>query len=595
MDNSTAAREESRAARDFRSTRALNRLLWRVGRHAGGWVVLLASMSLIIALAETALPAVLGRTIDGVLGRTTPGLWFTWCVLLIGVLIVGDVLEDVGSETATARSTAWLRHTGLRHLLCMPLRSADRFSAGDVAARLVGNTADAGGVAPDVVQGAAALIPAIGGTVALFLIDPWLCLTFLAGIPVLMALLWAFAKDASDLAERYLEAQGQIAGRLVHALSGARTIAAAGTTQRETQRVLAPLPDLFRHGTGMWRVQTRITTQDTLLMSLLEIAVLAVAGLELSRGRISPGELFAASQYVALGATFGSAISTLTRFIRDRAAVARVGEVLSLPLVSYGTTELSSIEGRLEFRDVTVRHGDLLSLDRVNLVVPPGALVAVVGRTGSGKSLVARLAGRLVDPDDGQVLLDGVPLPDLDRRMLRRAVGYGFERPTLIGATIAEAICFGVEEPAKADIVTASRAAHADDFIRRMPNGYQTPLREAPMSGGEVQRIGLARTFAHASQVVILDDVAASLDTVTEHEISRALTGAMANRTRILVAHRASTAARADLVVWLEEGRVREVAPHHELWRDPAYRTLFEPAPSGPNMSAAVAAVGEVP
>ena len=134
-------------------------------------------------------------------------------------------------------------------------------------------------------------------------------------------------------------------------------------------------------------------------------------------------------------------------------------------------------------------------------------------------------------------------------------------------------------------MTAAARAALADAFIRRMPGGYETPLSDAPMSGGEVQRIGLARAFAHAERVLVLDDVAASLDTVTEHEIAKALTGAMADRTRILVAHRASTAARGDVVLWLEDGRVKDFAPHHELWRDADYRALFEEPegePAGP-------------
>jgi ATP-binding cassette subfamily B protein len=215
-------------------------------------------------------------------------------------------------------------------------------------------------------------------------------------------------------------------------------------------------------------------------------------------------------------------------------------------------------------------------LSGVNLVVPSRALVAVVGRSGSGKSLLAALAGRLVDPDEGEVLLDGVPLAELSRSELRRSIGYGFERPALIGETIADAIAWGADIPARDAVVRAATDARADGFIRRMPAGYDTPLSEAPMSGGEIQRVGLARTFAHARRVVLLDDVAASLDTVTEHHIAAVLTGALSDRTRLIVAHRASTAARTDAVIWLEDGGVRAFAPHAQLWRDPDYRALFE-------------------
>jgi ATP-binding cassette subfamily B protein len=174
------------------------------------------------------------------------------------------------------------------------------------------------------------------------------------------------------------------------------------------------------------------------------------------------------------------------------------------------------------------------------------------------------------------VSLDGVPLPELDRRELRRAVGYGFERPTLIGDTLADVIAFGQHIPNQLELAAAARAARADDFIQRMPEGYRTKLAEAPMSGGETQRIGLARAFVHTGRVLVLDDVAASLDTVTEHHIRQVLTGALADRTRLVVAHRASTAAHADLVAWLDDGRVRCLAPHHELWEVPSYREVFD-------------------
>jgi ATP-binding cassette subfamily B protein len=422
----------------------------------------------------------------------------------------------------------------------------------------------------------AALVPALGGIVALAFIDLWLCLTFLGGAPVLLVLGRSNVRDASQLAERYLRVQGSIAARLVDALAGARTIAAAHTTARERQRVLAPLSELHDAGMGVWRVQTRIAAQDALLIPLLEVAVLTVAGIELGRGRISPGEVLAATQYVLLASGISSVVTSVSRFTQAKAAIKRAGEVLAEPVAQYGIERLPEDGGRVEFRAVTVRNQGLPVLRDLNLVVPGGALVAVVGRSGSGKSLLAALVGRLLDPDEGEVLLDEVPLPQLDRRELRRAVSYGFERPVLIGDTLTDVIAFGEHVPARSKLVAAAQAACADCFIRRLPQGYQTKLADAPMSGGEVQRLGLARTFAHAGRVLVLDDVAASLDAVTEHHIRQVLTGALADRTRIVVAHRASTAAHADFVVWLADGRARCVAPHHELWSHPAYRDVFD-------------------
>jgi ATP-binding cassette subfamily B protein len=563
--------------------RAADRLLVRVIRRGGGWVGVLLGTSLVLAAAETALPAVLGRAVDAALNGSGFTLWLLGCGMLIGVLLICDILDDLAAGMTTARSTAWLRRTVLDHILALGTRTTRRFDAGDLTARLVGNAADAGRVGTVAIWAITAVIPPLGGIVALTLIDPWLCLTFVVGAPVLLAVVRSCMRDASVLADRYLRVQGSIAGRLVDALAGARTIAAAHTTEQERKRVLAPLSDLHRHGMGMWRVQTRIAAQEALLVPLLEVAVLAVAGWELARGRISPGQMLAASQYVMLAAGLGSAVMSVSQLAQARAAAERNAAVLAEPVMPYGVERLPTGRGRVQFRNVTVRAGEAAVVDGVDFVVPEGASVAVVGRSGSGKSVLAALAGRLLDPDEGEVLLDGVALPQLDRRELRRAVSYGFERPVLIGETLADVIALGQHTPEPHELTAAARAARADTFIRRMPAGYQTPLAKTPMSGGEIQRLGLARAFAHAGRVLVLDDVAASLDTVTEHHIQQVLTGALADRTRLIVAHRVSTAAHADLVIWLDNGKVRSVAPHHQLWNEPCYRAVFDLAFALPN------------
>jgi ATP-binding cassette subfamily B protein len=170
------------------------------------------------------------------------------------------------------------------------------------------------------------------------------------------------------------------------------------------------------------------------------------------------------------------------------------------------------------------------------------------------------------------VLLDGVPLQAVNRQALRAAVGCAFERPTLVGTTIGNAISHDALTPVRT--LAAARATHAHDFVGRLPDGYFTPLTKAPMSGGERQRLGLARAWP-ANRLLVLDDATSSLDTATEMQISRTLTEDRYRRTRLIVTHRTATAARADLVVWLERGRVRAVGPHAELWQNASYREAF--------------------
>ncbi|MFD4142108.1 ABC transporter ATP-binding protein [Streptomyces sp. NPDC058572] len=574
------AREEGAAASE--ETRAAARaLLCGAARASAARLLAVAVSGVVSAGAAIALPAVLGRTLDLVLdGSPHAGTWLVLCAALIAVDLLCDTSSALLTGTVTARSAAWMRRRALRHVLAAGPRGAARFTPGDLVTRLTGNVAEAAAAPATVAAAAPALVLPLGGLVALLLIDPWTAVAFLAGAPVLVLLLRAFTRDTSTAVARYQRVQGEIATRLVEALGGARTVAAAGTQERERSRVLAPLPELGLRGRQVWQVYGTAVARGAVLLPLLETTVLAVGGLRLAAGELSVGELLAVVRYAALAAGIGGVVGQLAALVRGRAAARRIADVRTTPAMAYGKRKPPADgPGRLEFRQVTVVREGRPVLRDVDLVVPGGATLAVVGRSGAGKTVLAELAGRLADPDGGTVLLDGIPLPQLERPALRREVGYAFERPALFGATVGEALAFGPYEPARAEVAQAARAAGADAFIRRLPDGYATPLRGAPLSGGEAQRLGLARAFAHAGRLLVLDDATSSLDSVTERQVVRALLHDIRPGTRLVIAHRASSAARADLVAWLDGGRIRAVGPHAALWALPEYRAVFAMEP----------------
>ncbi|MFI6620428.1 ABC transporter ATP-binding protein [Streptomyces sp. NPDC050528] len=550
-------------------------LLRSAVRAAGVRCAALGAVSTASTAAALLLPAVLGRTLDHLLAHAPAARWVWGCaglVLLIGVL---DACGTVLGGTVTAGSTAWLRRRVTGHVLALGPRANSRFGNGELVARLVGNAAQAGTAPGAVAALLAALAGPVGGVVALALIDPWLAAVFLAGAPVLTFLLRAFARDTSECVTRYQQVQGRIASALAEAMSGFRTIQAAGTADRETARILRPLPELSRAGHRMWRVQGRAAAQAVTVAPLLQLAVVAVAGYQLTRHALTVGEVLAASRYAVLATGVGALVGQLSGLLRAKAATRRLDEILAEPALAHGHRQLPPGPGHLELRGVTARQGERTVLSDIDLVIPGGTTLAVVGRSGAGKSLLAAIAGRLTDPDAGEVLLDGVPLHTLRHDELRNAIGYAFDRPALLGTTMEDTIAFGLWSPSSARVREAARLAHADAFIRRLPHGYATPVADAPHSGGESQRLGLARAFAHEGRVLILDDALSSLDTITEHRITNSLTGPDSNGTRLLIAHRAATAARADLVAWLDGGRVRAVGTHAELWGVAGYPGVF--------------------
>lgn len=550
-----------------------------ITRHSGRWLPVIGATALVGTAGSLALPTVLGRAIDAIVAGTDGTGWLAAAVGLMAVGVLCDALGAYAGAASVAGTTAWLRSRLLRHVLdAGPAGTRDK-DTGDLVSRISGNAVEAARAGPSTVGAVAAALPSIGALVFLAVIDFWLAVTFLAGLAAVATVVRAFARRTSEAMRAYLQAQGSIAARLAEALDGVRTIAAADTADRERDRILQDLPDLRAAGLGTWRVIGRSTAQGTIVAPAVLAAVLAVGGIELSSGRISIGDLFAASRYAALGLGLGGLTAVYGTLARSRAAVDRVAGVLALPRLQYGAAGTGSAPesapepasesaaGRLEFRSVSV-DGVLTDLD---FEIPGGAVVAVVGPSGSGKSVLAEVAVRLRDPDAGQVLLDGVPLSELDRAALRAAVGCAFERPQLVGRTVGDAIGLG---RSREQVRTAAHDVRADTFIRRLPDGYDTALTNAPMSGGETQRIGLARAWP-ARRLLVLDDATSSLDTVTETQITETLLARNDRRTRVIITHRARTAARADLVLWLDGGRLRALGPHAQLCDDPGYRRVF--------------------
>jgi ABC-type multidrug transport system fused ATPase/permease subunit len=246
-----------------------------------------------------------------------------------------------------------------------------------------------------------------------------------------------------------------------------------------------------------------------------------------------------------------------------------------------GAPPLPSGNGHVRFEHVTMHYADgaPAALHDVDLDVPAGRTIALVGTTGSGKTTLAALVARLYDPTAGRVLLDGADLREVDVASVRAAVAITGDDPFLFSTTVHDNIAYARPEATRAQVADAARQAQAAEFIERLPDGYDTRVGERGLtvSGGQRQRLAIARAILADPRVLILDDATSSVDASTERDIKRALGAVMAGRTTFIIAHRLSTIALADEILVLEAGRVAAHGSHDELLESsPLYREIVE-------------------
>ncbi len=316
--------------------------------------------------------------------------------------------------------------------------------------------------------------------------------------------------------------------------------------------------------------QNHIPYLDTLANSL-NVIVLVLGGYMVIKGDMTPGAFVT---FNSMSWALNTPMRNVGWLINDTQNAIASGEkimefTLERPAIytEKGYVEKESFQGKVEFKDVSFSYGDEEVLSHISFTAVPGQTVAIIGETGSGKSTLTNLICRFYDADKGQVLIDGVDVRKLNLRQLRRSISIAMQDIFLFSDTIEGNIAYGVPDASMEEIVEAAKMADADEFIRSMPDGYDTIIGErgVGLSGGQKQRIALARAILKNPSILILDDTTSSVDLETEHYIQQTLKKFSKGRTTFIIAHRISAVKDADIILVMENGRIAERGTHQQL------------------------------
>lgn len=552
-------------------------------RHRGAFAVATTS-AIVSAVCGLAVPLFTQRLIDDAIVGQEPGLVWPLSLAALG-LGLGQALtvfvrRNLGHRTSIAIETE-LRARLFAHLQGQPVSFHDRWRHGQLLARATSDlNAVSGFFGNALVFLTSFSVTFVGVAIALVLIDPLLAVLTVGLIVPFVIFARHFDRQMRDVAARSGEAVGDVTAVVEESIRGMRVLKGLGRQDRVSVALGGAAGRLQDVNLEAVAIRSRYLPVLTLVPAVIVAAVLGVGGVHVIDGTLSLGSLIAFNQYLALvlsplRVAGGHLASTQQAVVGGQ----RIMEVLDTePAIDdpVGAVALPTIAGEITFDRVEVTYpgSPTPALRDVTVTVHPGETVALVGPSGAGKSTLLALLLRFVDPTVGRVLVDGVDLRTVGLVSLRRQLGTAFDDAALLRGSVRDNIAFGDPEADDDAVGHAAALAAADEFVADLPAGYDTPVGDqgASLSGGQRQRLALARALLPRPRILLLDDALSSVDVATAASIETGLRAEPDHRTTVVTTCRAATAAAADRVVLLDEGRIVATGRHDELLDHPAYR-----------------------
>ncbi|HVL75628.1 MAG TPA: ABC transporter ATP-binding protein [Noviherbaspirillum sp.] len=516
-------------------------------------------------------PSLVALYMGGLLGAAL----LAWILSWARTYILALVSERIGAD---------LRTTTYEHLLRLSHEYFGGKRTGDLIAR-IGSETDRICVflSLHLLDFATDVLMLVMTATILFSINPWLALVTLLPLPLIAWMIHVVRDRLRTGFEKIDRVWGEVTNVLADTIPGIRVVKAFAQERREADRFRATNRHNLAVNDRLNKTWSVFSPTVSLLTELGLLVVWAFGIWQVAHGDITVGVLTAFVTYIS---RFYGRLDAMSRIVsvtqKSASAAKRIFDILdhvsSVPEPAR-PVPCAQIKGRIELVDVAFRYGNRSVARGINLDIAPGEMLGLVGHSGSGKSTLVNLICRFYDVAEGAIRVDGTDIRSFAIADYRRHIGLVLQEPFLFFGTIAENIAYGKPDASRAEIVAAARAAHAHEFILRLPQGYDSMVGERGqgLSGGERQRISIARALLIDPRILILDEATASVDSETEKEIQKALDNLVRGRTTIAIAHRLSTLQRADRLVVLDRGQVIEQGAHDELMaREGAYYRLYQ-------------------
>lgn len=576
----TSAKERKRKAHPKRREYLREYLRWlKPHRYAVGGLLLTAMLGAGFEMIE---PLFMRFMVDGILLNTklnaiarlsrlnwTGGLFLT--AIILSNLI--RAFRDYRQRILNTRVMLALRHSLFERLLHLPLSKLWDMKTGGILSRLSGDVDTTTGLLQlAIVSPTMSLLRLVIAVVVLLVMNWRLALTALAIIPGVVVMSLIFARRVRPIYRSVRKDVEQIDGRVGETFSGIRVVRAFRRELRELLDYARGRHTVLRKELFANRREMVLWTSWGLLLGIVNVVIVWYGGYLHLGGRASIGDIMAFQWYTFLLLNpVWNIVNSFSELQRSLAAMERVFEVLAMdqdkpdkPNAAPAPPQVREL--RFEGVEFEYREGRPVVRD-FNVVVPSGSVVALVGRSGAGKTTVTDLVARFHDPTKGRILLNGSDIRDLRLATYRDLLAIVQQDVFLFDGSVRDNIAYGRQDATGAEVEDAARRANAHEFIVRLPLQYDTFIGErgVKLSGGQQQRLAIARAVLKSPQILILDEATSNLDTESEQLIQASMAGLFAGRTTFVIAHRLSTVRRADLILLMEEGRITERGGHEEL------------------------------